>query len=104
MNLDRRIGMLEQRLYTVDSRIQRVEQQMSLSLSTASRPTDTRDVELLRSQISLLERRLSEIDCALVKLDERTLSPAAREARKSTATADPCRLNAGTPLRLSSRP
>ncbi|MDQ3820080.1 MAG: hypothetical protein M3362_20715, partial [Acidobacteriota bacterium] len=64
------------------------------------------EVTLLRAQVEMLQRRLSEIDCGLAKLDERTLSPAAREARRKTAanSTDPCRLNSDAPLRLSTRP
>ena len=106
--LERRINQLEQRFYTIETSITRLEQQASLS----SRPSITQpsvsstDVTLLRSEIEALQRRLSEIECGLAKLDERTLAPAARDARKRSGvnSTDPCRLNPETPLRLSTRP
>ncbi len=106
ISLDRRISLLEQRFYAVESKINRLEQQVAFSQRTPSPSSSGRELELLRNQLELLERRLVEIDCGLVKLDERTLTPAAREARHNQGTnmTDPCRLNPGTPLRLSTRP
>ncbi|PYS52916.1 MAG: hypothetical protein DMF68_00665 [Acidobacteria bacterium] len=107
--LERRISQLEQRFYTLETSINRLEQQVSLSeRPSVAQPGVARDVEvtLLRSQVEMLQRRLNEIDCGLAKLDERTLAPAAREARRKAGTnnIDPCRLNADAPLRLSARP
>lgn len=106
--LERRINQLEQRFYTIETSITRLEQQVSLS----SRPSLTQpgasdtEVTLLRSEVEALQRRLGEIECGLAKLDERTLSPAARDARKRSgvSSTDPCRLNPETQLRLSTRP
>ena len=106
ISLDRRISLLEQRFYAVESKINRLEQQVAFSQRPPPQSSGGRELELLRNQMELLERRLVEVDCGLVKLDERTLTPAAREARKNleTTMTDPCRLNPGTPLRLSTRP
>jgi len=106
--LERRINQLEQRFYTIETSITRLEQQASLS----SRPSITQpaasdtEVTLLRSEVEALQRRLSETECGLAKLDERTLAPATRDARKRSgvSSTDPCRLNPETPLRLSTRP
>src|ERR1043165_527238 len=106
--LERRISQLEQRFYTIETSITRLEQQTSLS----SRPSITQpaasdtEVTLLRSEVEALQRRLNEIECGLAKLDERTLAPATRDARKRSgvSSTDPCRLNPETPLRLSTRP
>lgn len=107
-SLERRISLLEQRFYTLETSINRLEQQVSLSERPSSVQPGARDTEvaLLRAQVEILQRRLSEIDCGLAKLDERTLTPAAREARKrdGTNSTDPCRLNSDAPLRLSTRP
>jgi len=103
IGLDRRISLMEQRFYAVEARLNRIEQQVAYSRTPPPGP-DAREVESIRSQLPLLERRLAEIDCGLVKLDERTLTPAAREERKSAAASDPCRINPGAPLRLASRP
>jgi hypothetical protein len=106
IGLDRRISLLEQRFYAVESKINRLEQQVAFSQRNGPPSGSGRELELLRNQIELLERRLVEIDCGLVKLDERTLTPTAREGRKNLGTimTDPCRLDPGTPLRLSTRP
>ncbi len=101
IGLDRRISLMEQRFYAVEARLTRIEQQVVYS-RTPSPSLDPREAESLRTQMQTLGRRLAEIDCGLVKLDERTL--AAREERKSIGASDPCRINPGTPLRLSSRP
>lgn len=106
--LERRISLLEQRFYGVESSINRLEQQSRLSQSAAMPSTGERNLEinLLRSEIETLQRRLAEIECGLTKLDERTLTPAAREARKRVASGntEPCRLNTDAPLKLSTRP
>lgn len=106
-SLDRRIGLLEQRLYSIETSISRLEQS-AFSQRTANLQPTARDPEinLLREEIQTVHRRLSEIECGLVKLDERTTTSAVREARRADAarTADPCRLNPATPLRLSIRP
>lgn len=107
-SLERRISLLEQRFYTLETSINRLEQQVSLSERPSAAQPGARDTEiiLLRSEVEMLQRRLNEIDCGLAKLDERTLSPAAREARRKAGTnvTDPCRLNPDAPLRISTRP
>ena len=105
-SLDRRISSLEQRLYSIETSINRLEQS-SISQRTPALPSSTRDPEInvLRGEIQALQLHLNEVECGLVKLDERTLTPAAREARRSLGkTADPCRLNPATPVRFSDRP
>ena len=105
-SLDRRISSLEQQLYSIQTSINRLEQS-SLSQRTPSSQPGARDPELnlLRAEIQTLQLRVSEIECGLVKLDERTTTPAVREARREAAkSADPCRLNPATPLRLPTRP
>ncbi|HEV2828351.1 MAG TPA: hypothetical protein VGW76_12185, partial [Pyrinomonadaceae bacterium] len=64
------------------------------------------EIKLLTGAIQSYQLRLSEIECGLVKLDERTTPAAVREARKGAGatTADPCRINPAAPLRLSTRP
>jgi hypothetical protein len=103
IGLDRRISLMEQRFYAVEARLNRIEQQVSYSRTPAP-SRETVETESMRGQLQLIERRLAEIECGLVKLDERTLTSAPREQRKSTTLSDPCRLNPGTPLKLSSRP
>ena len=102
IRLETRINQLEQRLYQIDTNIRNLEQQSRLG--GASRGVSSRDVELLRSQIQTLQLRLIEDECALAKLDERTLSPAMRNSRRQSGVrSDPCRVNVDAPLRLPER-
>lgn len=104
--LERRISQLEQRFYTIETSINRLDQQVALSQRpTVTQQPGARDTEvtLLRAEVQALQRRLSEIECGLAKLDERTLAPAARRKSGPDST-DPCRLNPEGPLRLSARP
>jgi chromosome segregation ATPase len=99
IRLESRMNQLEQRLYTIESSIRNLEQQSRLGAST--RGLSPEDLTLLRSQMQALQLRLEDHECALARLDERTLSAAMRDARrKSGAGNDPCRLNADMPLRL----
>jgi predicted RNase H-like nuclease (RuvC/YqgF family) len=100
-SLDRRISLLEQRFYQVESSINRLQTYIASQRPQVSQPTTSdRDVILLREEIQRLSLRLGEVECGLVKLDERTTS------RRSNAqkSDDPCRMNVDTPLRLSARP
>ena len=106
MSLDRRISSMEQRLFSMESSITQLQQQV-MALRTSPTTPNVRDseTERLRSEILLLERRVREVECGVVKLDERTLSPTARESRRAEGQgADPCRLRPETPLQLSNRP
>jgi len=107
IGLDRRISMVEQRLNTIELSINRLEQQSRFPATAPSSTQGARDtqVELLRSQVELLQRRVAEDECGLVRLDERTLAQAARdrERRDVTGREEPCRLNADAPLRLPAR-
>ena len=104
--LDRRISMLETRLSSIESSMRSLQQQaMTSERSTTTQPPRDPEVMLLRSEVEILNSRLRELECALVRLDERTLSPSAREARRRTASqsTDPCRVNPDTPIQLSPR-
>ena len=103
IRLEQRINQLEQRLYAMETTLRNVEQQARLG-GTTSRNLSQQEVALLTTQLQSLQLRLADYDCALAKLDERTLSPAMRDARrKSAAGSDPCRSNAESPLRLPDR-
>jgi hypothetical protein len=105
--LNQRLRILEQRLYTIESSINQLQQAVS-SQRASTPPSGGRNPELigLRSEVDTFNRRLIEIECGLMKLDERTSTPATREALKRLGDSgtDPCRLNAAAPVRLSSRP
>ena len=102
-SLDRRISMLEQRFYTLESSINRLQQFVSSQRSTGSSSSNVSDRELtlLSQELQRLQLRLTEAECGLAKLDERTVTARRSGEPKST---DPCRMNPGTPLRLSARP
>lgn len=104
IRLETRINQLEQRLYSIDSSIRNLEQQSRLGGGAASRGVTAQDLEILRSQIQSLQLRLSEDECALARLDERTLSAAIRNSRRQSGVrGDPCRVNVDAPLRLPDR-
>jgi predicted RNase H-like nuclease (RuvC/YqgF family) len=105
-SLDRRISSLEQRLYSIGVSINRLEQSAISQRTPVLQPGALdREINQLQSEIRTLQLRLSEIECGLAKLDERTTTPAVRDRRRSgERTADPCRINPTAPLRLSNRP
>lgn len=104
-SLDRRISMLEQRFYSIESSISRLQQYVATQRPQVSQPspvTNDRELSLMREELQRLTLRMAEIECGLIKLDERT-TPAAR--RNPTAKSnDPCRLTPDTPVRLSTHP
>ena len=104
--IDSRLSQLEQRFYLIEMSIRRFEQQARLPGATTGRNAQDPEVGLLRAEVETLRLRLTEVECGLARVDERTLTPAMKEARrKSTGgSGDPCRLNAEAPLRLSARP
>jgi hypothetical protein len=104
IRLEARINQLEQRLYTMETNIRTLEQQSRAGIVT-TRSVTPEDLAALRAELQSLDLRLADDECAVAKLDERTLSPAARAARirSGAARTDPCRLNADTPVRLPER-
>lgn len=106
--LDRRISLLEQRFYTIESSIRQLEHQSTLSQRSVApaRSNNELEINLLRAEVAALQRQLVEVGCGLVKLDERTTKTSDRERpkRADAPGSDPCRLNPETPLRLSTRP
>ena len=103
-SLDRRISLLEQRFYTVESNISRLQQYVAAQRPPVSQPgVSDRELLLLREEIQRLNLRMTEVECGLSKLDERTTSAARRNAATQKST-DPWRLNPETPVRLSTRP
>jgi hypothetical protein len=102
-SLDRRISMLEQRFYSLETGMNRLQQVISAQRSAgSSSELRDREVDRLNQEVQALRLRLSEAECGLLRLDERTASGNRRsgEARST----DPCRQNTGAPLRLPSRP
>lgn len=99
IRLESRLSQLEQRLFSIETGLRTLEQQSRITGATSR--VSPEEIALLHSEIQTLQRRLVDDECGLAKLDERTLSPAAR--RKSGAAADQCRVNVDTPLRLPER-
>ena len=108
INLERRISLLEQRFYTIESTINRLERQATLSQRPSPQQSSTSgmEVNLLRAEVETLRRRIGEIECGLIRLDERTTTPATRETRRKTnaTSTDICRQNTELPIQLSTRP
>ena len=106
IRIESRLGQLEQRLYTIESSLRGLEQQARVSAAPPRAGGRDPEISLLRSEVETLRLRLAETECGLTKLDERTLTPATREARRKTAAdhEDPCRLNPDASLRLTARP
>jgi hypothetical protein len=97
IRLENRLTQLEQRMYSLDTSVRTLEQQTRLA-GLSSRSVSTEEIAVMHSEIQTLQRRIIEDECALAKLDERTLTPERR--RRAGATSDPCRLNFEAPLRL----
>jgi hypothetical protein len=98
LRLESRMTQLEQRLYAIENSVRSVEQQARLG-SVSSRSVSQDELNLVRSQLQLLERRLAEDECGLAKIDERTLSPQRRK-RSASGSTDQCRQNPDLPLSL----
>ena len=102
-SLDRRLSLLEQRFYSVESSISRLQQYAAAQRPQVSPPsTSDRELSLLREEIQRLNVRMAEIDCGLIKLDERTTPATRRNA--AGKSQDPCRQNPDTSVRLSTHP
>lgn len=99
--LDRRISLLEQRFYMLESSVNRLQTYLASQRPPTPQPnTSDRDVLLIRDEVQRVSLRLSEVECGLLKLDERT----ATRRNNTQKSEDPCRVNVDTPLRLSTRP
>lgn len=99
IRLEQRINQLEQRFYSIESSLRNLEQ--SRLTGSSQRGVSAEDVDRLRAEVQTLQLRLQEDECALARLDERTLSPAMR--RRPGGRTDPCRTNFDAPLRLPNR-
>lgn len=104
IRLEQRMNQLEQRLFSIENNLRSVEQQSRLSGQTM-RTVTPEDVARLRFELQALQQRLTDHECGLAKLDERTLSAGMRAARRKSGAggSDPCRLNFDTPLHTDSR-
>jgi hypothetical protein len=111
--LDRRISQVEQRFYYLETRLDRLESASRYpsalpGSSTASQVQISQmrtDLDSARAELDSLRSRIGEVECGLLKVDERTLTPAARQRRRSAqGQTEPCRANPDGPITLSARP
>src|SRR6476620_2470858 len=71
--LSRRVDVIEQHLYTLESRVN----QANMSRPSVVPPLPSiiqNDVDSLRTAVEGLRIRLGEVECGVLKLDERTLT------------------------------
>jgi len=103
MSVDRRVTTLEQRIYTMDSHINQLQQQLMMISRIPATPSAgaSGDAAQLRVELDLLRNQLIQVECAIAKLDERTLAPG---KSKRTGPKDPCRLDPQTPTELPGHP
>ena len=105
--LARRIDSLEQRFYGIESRLTRMEQQ-SRPASVTPQILNSNDTEIqfLRSQLDGIRTRIGEVECGLLRVDERTLTAASRAARVAGGPkeSDKCRATSANAVQLSARP
>jgi len=110
--LEQRLSQVEQRFNYIESRLNRLESESrypGVLPNTSSRNNPEvgllrTQVDAMRTDIDSLRGRIGELECALLKLDERTLTPAARSARRPGSSSEPCRTNTSAPVKLSARP
>jgi len=112
MALQQRINQVEQRFYYIESRLNQLESQSRYAGTLTGSSTSNQnqlnqmlsEMDSMRLEIDTLRTRLGEVECGLLKIDERTLSPAARQARRQTSTSEACRAEPALPVKLSARP
>jgi hypothetical protein len=98
--LDRRVSMLEQRTFIIEASIRRLEQQANMRPTLQPDQTSAETV-ILRNEVARLRNEMQVVQCALAKLDERTLSPELRLKRdQNNSYKDPCRIRPETPLQM----
>ncbi|MFL6374868.1 MAG: hypothetical protein ACJ73D_09395 [Pyrinomonadaceae bacterium] len=102
--LSRRVDVLEQRLYSLESRVSSVSTQVRPPSVISTLPSMTQnDIDFLRTQMDSMRVRLGEVECGLLRIDERTL-PATQRRNRTGSSSDRCRDNFGAPIMLSARP
>jgi hypothetical protein len=105
--LESRLSQMEQRFYQIESRLNRIEQDSITRRSTTSSPvSDNRaqEITLLQNELIGFRVRLGEVECGLLKLDERTLPASRRLGGRNTTGSDRCRQDWASPVQLSARP
>lgn len=101
MSVDRRVTTLEQRMYTIDSHLSQLQQQvMMMNRPSAAPAGPSTDVQQVRVELDLLRNQINQIECAMAKLDERTLAP----GKPKRTVKDPCRQDPQTPIEMPGHP
>src|SRR5215813_12274840 len=63
-SLDRRLSLLEQRFYSVESSVNRLQQYVATQRPPISQPgTSDRDLIIMREEVQRIELRMAEIEC-----------------------------------------
>ena len=105
--LSQRLSALEQRFFNLELTINQLLSQVSIaqapSPAPAGPPVSREEVGLMRTEIQLLQRQMAEVQCGLLKLDQRTLPPDSRAQLTPAETAEPCRRLANSPVRITAR-
>jgi len=108
--LEQRLNQVEQRFNFIESRLSRLESESrSPGTSLGTSRTDTQltllkaQMDTMRADIDSLRIRTGELECAVLKLDERTLTASERAARRRGGSSEPCRANSASPVTLSVR-
>lgn len=106
MYLSRRIDQVEQRFYSLESRLNRLESSHPMPVTPSpSLAGNGVEMPFLRTQIDSLRTRVGELECSVLHLDERTLPASVKATRRAGAKmSDKCRQDADTPVELSARP
>ena len=110
--LEQRLNQVEQRFNYIESRLNRLESESRSPSATFPSRSNSElslmkaQMDTMRADIDSLRVRTGELECAVLKLDQRTLSPGVRAAKPPTGPnqGDPCRANSNSVIRLSSRP
>jgi hypothetical protein len=104
ISLDRRISMVEQRLYGIESNMRLLQQQLEIRPRSPQPSTEQGpELELLQRQILILQRQVDDLKCGVIRLDERTLPTVKTSRTAPVARVDPCRADADSPLSFSIR-
>ena len=102
-SLDRRITTLETRLFSIESNMRLIQQQVSINSRTQPAPLrEDPVVDTLQRQVLILQSQLDDLRCGVAKLDERTLPSRKRTTGGAPDTgADRCRANPDLPIMLA---
>ena len=109
--LDQRINQIEQRFYYLETRLNRLESDSRSPSLTGGSSNQMQlsqlrtEMDTMRGQLDSLRARIGDVECGLLKVDERTLSVQQRQRRRSAlGPHDPCRAEPESPVMLASRP